>query len=179
MELRAQLSTPLIDCNGDVLNHFLSLLMKYLPLEDALVTETMLTLYPDAIAALYGQNPSATKRLIETFCEETAASARPFSYTDVIAERCTGIFCAVDNPDVRAMLVACLASLGSDHNRWKVLRTAARLLEREKEPVELVALMVRLKGVPRRHLEAVGEHAQLPKLEMSLQELPRPKKVSA
>ena len=176
---RAELSAPLVEWSENELDHCLNLLIKFHPLEDGLLVETMLTLHPNAIAGLYRRNPSATKGLMEAFCGEAAVRNWPFSYTDLIADRCAGIFGAIDDPELRAMLVACLASLGFYHNRWKVLRTAARMIEREKEPVELVALIDRLDRLPKLHLEAVGEHAQLPKLEPRLRDLLMPKTVSA
>ena len=63
---------------------------------------------------------------------------------------------------MRAALAACLVSLGASHNRFKVLRYAAWMIQGEKEPVEVLALVELLETAPETDLKALAEYVKSP-----------------
>ena len=174
IDLRTQFSVSAKKYKARDVDKFLKLLIKFYALEDDLLFQTMMTLHPDAVEALHRQDPEATNELIREFCDETGRRGWPFSRTDEIANRCLGIFRVVDDPEVRAMITAGLVLMGASHNRWYVMKRAAALIERDKTPVELLALQDRLRPIPEEYLAAVGKHTRLSALEESLLELLRP-----
>ena len=169
--LRGDLSVGLSEYPEQKLGSFLGLWMNLYPQEDDLLVDTMLILHPSAIASLYVRDPGAMENLISEFCDQVARRGWPFSYTDHISNRCVVIFHKIDHPRVRAMLAACLVSLGASHNRWKVLRDAAGMISRQKEPEELLALVERLRGVSDWYREAVRDYLQISNLEAPLRGL--------
>ncbi len=53
--------------------------------------------------------------------------------------------------EVKADLICCACEVGASHNRWHVLKIAADLLERRKEPGEAIPLKERLDRIPQYH----------------------------
>lgn len=170
-DLRTRLSVASSGPSNRILDRFLGLFVDLCPEFYELLVDTLLALHPTNIASLYGRSRTTMKELITEFCAEVSRRRWPFSFTDRISNRCVGIFHAIEDPQVRAKLAACLVSLGVSHNRFKVMRDAAWLIHREKEAVESLALFEELKTVPEWHRQALAEYVRRGNLEEPLRGL--------
>ncbi len=178
MDLQTRLSVP-SNYDSNELERFLLLFLKHHQVDDDLLSAAMMTLHAEAIADLHRLEPDAIKQLVEQFCEDTASRNWGFSYTDDIAKQCQYIFHAVDDPEIRAMLTACVASVGTNHNRWFVMQVAANLIQHEKTPAERLALLERLQRLEPWILVGVGEFVKVTKLDPVLLPLLKPDGESA
>ena len=173
MDLRARLTVSVDSYDPRDLEDFLKLLIRFRQTEEDLLFDTIMALHPEAVAALHDLAPEAAKGLMEEFCKDTGYRHWPFSRTDRIADQCIAIFGAVNDPEVRAQITACLFVLGARHNRWYVLKHAARLIERDIEPVELLALEEHLGQSRNSIVPPFAEHARFSRLEERLSALLR------
>ena len=172
--LREALSEVSSGYPSEMLDRFLALFEVLRQEEDKLLVDTMLALHTDAIAALYERSPSSMEELIRGFCEEVERRGWPFSYTDRLSDGCLRLFEAVREPRVRATLATCLVSLGTSHDRWKVLRDAASMIQRMKRPDEVLALKVQLSTASALDLEFMARYVSLRKVAKPLRPLFRP-----
>ncbi len=170
-ELRTWISMEPFGYSNATLDRFLVLFVDLHPQFDNLLVDTILALPPAAVAKLYGRDRASIKRLITMFCSEVARRPWPFSFTDHISDKCLGIFHAIEDPQVRGRLAACLVSLGASHNRFKVMRDAAGLIHRQKEPFESLALFEELKTVPECERQALAQYVRRSKLGETLRGL--------
>lgn len=167
-DLRTRLSVASSDYGGGRLDEFLGLFLELHAEEDELLVDTMLALHPDAIASLYERGPGSMKELIKAFCKEVSRRGWPFRFTDQISDGCLEIFRAIENPQIRAEVVACLVTLGAFHNRWKVMRDTASMIHQMKRPEEVLALVERLNKVPEWDLEPMAEYVRLDRVKKPL-----------
>lgn len=174
MGLRAQLSEASSGYVGGMLDRFLALFLVLRQEEEELLVDTMLALHPNAIAALFERSSGSMGELINGFCEEVGRRGWPFSYTDRLSDGCLRIFEAVREPQVRATLAACLVSLGTSHNRWKVLRDAASIIHGMKRPEEVVALLGQLSTASESDLEYMAQYVSLRRVAKPLRPLFKP-----
>ena len=165
--LRAKLSEP-GEFDRSELEKFLYLLRKYHSVEEDLLAGTMMSLHADVVAALYRCNPDATKQLLERFCDEVTSRQWAFAYTDEIAQQCRVMFEAVEDPEIRAMLAACVAYMGVSHNRWCVMKVAAGLIQGDKSPAERIALLEQLGSLGQGILAGVGAYVTVERLDPAL-----------
>jgi hypothetical protein len=98
--------------------------------EATLLHEVAVELPEAAFRDLYSASAELTRFFVGRFFEVAIAQAWPFAYTDRIGDTCQRIYDGVDDPGVRGAAIATALNVGVGHNRWDVMRTAARLMVR-------------------------------------------------
>jgi eukaryotic-like serine/threonine-protein kinase len=166
MSLRTALSAGEGFDDGQV-ERFLTLLGRHAQ-ENDLLRDTIMTIDPGAIAALFDSSPETTRRLLDQFVLQMSSSSWGFSYTDEIATRCRDIYNAVSDPEIRAAMIECCIYVGAGHNRWFVMKVAGQLLQGAKTPQEIVALLHRLDGIRRPVLDHIRGYVRVSDLHRSL-----------
>ena len=142
MDIRAKLSPPAIFSREEVLK-FLELIMKYHDDKD-LLHETIMQIDPNVFGEMCNYDISQTKHIISDFVEFATSQGWGFSYTDKIADQCKKIFNAVQDYDIRSILIYCLMVVGVNHNRWHVMGIFSELIEGAKDAGEAIAIEARI-----------------------------------
>lgn len=156
--------------NNEQIDRLLNLVAKYANDPDFL-HETIMQLDPIVADAMYNRSPVLVKQLIEQFVDLAVSQSWAFEYTDKIGRKCRGLFDAIADPELRAMLVDCVMQVGVSHNRWYVLGIFSDLLERPKENGEEVVLVDRLQNVHESIRQHASGYVNLAKLHPTIQPL--------
>ena len=144
-------------------------------LEDGdMIHEVVMGVTAEALGKMCEQKPTESRALIRSFAEFTAGQGWGFDYTDLIADRCEAIFDQTPDFETRGDLIRCVIKVGVDHNRWYVLRVAARLLERSKEAGESLVVAERIRTLDESYLETAADYVDIARLEIPLVELFEP-----
>lgn len=109
----SELVNALIDCVSDP-DELLSAIMK-LP-------------HP-VIGRAFMEDQNSMTSVFEAFGSFIAEKGFSFEYTDSVATHCTNIFHEISSSLSRAKIIASVAQLGVNHNRWFVIKRAANLIE--------------------------------------------------
>ncbi len=120
--------------------------------------ETVMQIDPQVFGVMFGQDANSTRRIIERFVELTTSQGWGFDYTDKIGDRCLAIFEQISDFEGRAALAYCAAEVGTSHNRWHVMSTAAKMLLALTDQGGAMAVGERLRKLDSRALETLREY---------------------
>jgi hypothetical protein len=128
-----------------------------------LIHDSVMKLHPEVVERMFAFNRASSRRLIELFSEFTADQSWGFGYTDRIGSKCREIFLRVNDGPARASLTLCAVEVGVDHSRWKVIGIAKEMLLAMVSAGDVLALVERLRGVPRMKRYRFGRGLELPR----------------
>ena len=107
--------------------------------DEAIYTQYFVKLGHKGIAAYYLKKPNGLIHHIKTF-DGYLSESLPFAYTDVVADFYSRIWKAIENLDVRRIILRRLLAMGYDHNRWHVASVFSRLIRSiDSDDVALIA----------------------------------------
>jgi eukaryotic-like serine/threonine-protein kinase len=140
--LRADIAsaTTLDDCKVERL---IELLARFASDRD-LLHKSIMQLPAATFALAFRTQPDEVRNLISAFSDFTGEQSWGFEYTDQIADACRTLHEAINDPEIRASLVACVLTVGSRHNRWHVLGVFGELASAKLTRPEELALVTKL-----------------------------------
>jgi eukaryotic-like serine/threonine-protein kinase len=94
-----------------------------------LVHELIMKVSPEVFSLLTTADPDLMRRVASRFATFEASQVWGFSYTDAIGLAVEALFFSVKDAVVRANLLRAVLRVGTNHNRWEVMRRFATMLE--------------------------------------------------
>ena len=91
--------------------------------------EFIMTVSPEVFALLTAADNEMMRRLTRTFAKYQTSQSWGFSYTDAIGIVIETLFYAVSDGVVRANLLRAILFVGTNHNRWEVMRQFGHMLQ--------------------------------------------------
>jgi len=114
--------------------------------------------------------PEISKLLARKFAERSMGQSWSFAYTDVLGRRCTELYNATQQPEIKGLMTATALEVGVSHNRFYVMDVAAGLISEAKDDADALAIAHAIR--PLQHLlGAMEDRLTIWKLHPALGEL--------
>ncbi len=108
------------------------------------IQELCMKLPQNIFADLYNLFPQTVHTIINIFTEMITSQGWPFNYTDDIASACKKIVLAINDPTIRAKLIAAVMEVGVSHSRFFVINIFKDLICNYIDRSDTTALEVEL-----------------------------------
>lgn len=136
---------------SDPTNHshacrLLGLLGKNMDDQDVL-RDVLMEVPPVAIANMLTANMATTRLIVRAVIQHVLSQSWGASYLDKLGARCSNLFIAINDPEIRAELLYCTLVVGVSRRRYPVLEALAQLLQSIRNAADIKAILERLNGV--------------------------------
>jgi serine/threonine protein kinase len=139
-----------------------------------LLRDGLMEIPPMAIANMLTANTELTRLIVRVFIEHVLSQSWGASYLDKLGARCSNLFVAINDSEIRAELLYCNLIVGVFRRRYSVLEALAHLLQSIRNHADIKAIFERLNSVDLALRIEAGKWLELQEMDPKLASLFQP-----